>query len=101
MPPKIPLSQNKEFKSIKNEIIREAMRIHENSGQTTVEPQKTFTPHQTGPTVSATAVTRLFKNLCNIFRDKIDDRKQKSLPLIDKRQKKEIEEKKNAEISMQ
>lgn len=77
------------------------MRIQENSGQTTVEPQKTFTPHQTGPTVSATAVTRLFKNLCNIFRDKIDDRKQKSLPTIDKRQKKEIEEKKNAEISMQ
>lgn len=101
MPPKIPQSQNKEFKSIKNEIIREAMRIHENSGQTTVEPQKTITPHQTGPTVSATAVTRLFKNLCNIFRDKIDDRKQKSLPTIDKRQKKEIEEKKNAEISMQ
>ncbi len=101
MPPMIPLSQNKEFKSIKNEIIREAMRIHENSGQTTVEPQKTITPHQTGPTVSATAVTRLFKNLCNIFRDKIDDRKQKSLPVIDKRQKKEIEEKKNAEISMQ
>ena len=101
MPPKIPQSQNKEFKSIKNEIIREAMRIHENSGQTTVEPQKTITPHQTGPTVSATAVTRLFKNLCNIFRDKIDDRKQKSLPTIDKRQKKEIEEKKTAAISMQ
>ena len=101
MPPKILLSLNKEFKSIKNEIIREAMRIHENCGQTTAEPQKTFTPHQTGPTVSATAVTRLFKSLCSIFRDKIDDRKQKSLPTIDKRQKKEIEEKKNAEISMQ
>lgn len=101
MPPKILLSLNKEFKSIKNEIIREAMRIHENCGQTTAEPQKSFTPHQTGPTVSATAVTRLFKSLCSIFRDKIDDRKQKSLPTIDKRQKKEIEEKKNAEISMQ
>ena len=27
MPPKIPLSENKEFKSIKNDIIREALRI--------------------------------------------------------------------------
>ncbi|OKZ73092.1 MAG: hypothetical protein BHV93_02375 [Clostridiales bacterium 52_15] len=27
MPPKIPLSQNKEFKSIKNDIIREAIRM--------------------------------------------------------------------------
>ena len=70
LPPKESLSQNKEFKSIKNEIIREAMRIHQENGKTTVDPPKT---HQYTPTVSATAVTRLFKNLCNIFRDKIDD----------------------------
>ena len=57
MPPKIPLSQNKEFKSIKNDIIREAM-------------------------------------------NRIDDRRQSSQPTIDKRQKREIEEKKNAEMSM-
>ena len=101
MPPKIPLSQNKEFKSIKNDIIREAMKIHEDSGQTTADSPKNYTPHSPNTTVTASAVTRLFKNLCNIFRDKIDDRKQKCQPTIDRRQKKEIEEKKNAEISMQ
>lgn len=97
MPPKIPLSQNKEFKSIKNEIVREAMRIHQESGKTTVDPPKT---HQHTPTVSATAVTRLFKNLCNIFRDKIDDGKQSPKTQVDRRQRKEIEDKKNAELSM-
>ena len=94
MPQKIPLSQNKEFKSIKNDIIREAMKLHEDSGQTETNPPKKQSQTQ------ATAVTRLFKNLCGIFRDRIDDRRQSSQPTIDKRQKKEIEEKKNAEMSM-
>ena len=104
MPPKIPLSQNIEFKSIKNDIIREAMKLHEDSGQTETNPPKkqsqTQAPQKISPTVSATAVTRLFKNLCGIFRDLIDDRRQSSQPTIDKRQKREIEEKKNAEMSM-
>lgn len=104
MPPKIPLSQNKEFKSIKNDIIREAMKLHEDSGQTETNPPKkqsqTQASQKISPTVSATAVTRLFKNLCGIFRDLIDDRRQSSQPTIDKRQKREIEEKKNAEMSM-
>ena len=104
MPPKIPLSQNKEFKSIKNDIIREAMKLHEDSGQTETNPPKkqsqTQAPQKISPTVSATAVTRLFKNLCGIFQNKLDDRRQSSQPTIDKRQKKEIEEKKNAEMSM-
>ena len=104
MPPKIPLSQNKEFKSIKNDIIREAMKLHEDSGQTETNPPKkqsqTQASQKISPTVSATAVTRLFKSLCGIFRDRIDDRRQSSQPTIDKRQKREIEEKKNAEMSM-
>ena len=104
MPPKIPLSQNKEFKSIKNDIIREAMKLHEDSGQNETNPLKKQSQTQASQkislTVSATAVTRLFKNLCGIFRDRIDDRRQNSQPTIDKRQKKEIEEKKNAEMSM-
>lgn len=104
MPPKIPLSQNKEFKSIKNDIIREAMKLHEDSGHTETNPPKkqsqSQAPQKISPTVSATAVTKLFKNLCDIFRDRIDNRRQNSQPTIDKRQKKEIEEKKNAEMSM-
>ncbi len=122
-PPKIPLSQNKEFKSIKNNIIREALGIdmrdvvkiysqgeddedrknrqqsssrsssnHTSSNQST---SNTYTPNHR---VSATAVTRLFKNLANIFRDRFNDPKIKYDPKVDRRLKREDEAKRNAEI---
>ena len=124
LPPKIPLSQNKEFKSIKNEIIREAMRIHgENGGSFSIRSQKeeqkksedkggskgggsshSYTHNgkqyysQQRKPPSAVAVTSLFRSLANIFRDKIDnDDNGKSF--IDKRQRREIEDKKNAEMT--
>lgn len=113
LPPKIPLSENKEFKSIKNEIIREAMRIHSEGGDTfRIEPPKKSREvgggsshtqhnhsHRTNK-VSAVAVTRLFCSLATLFQDKIGGDGEKNLPVIDKRQKREIEEKRNAEISM-
>lgn len=37
VPDRIPLAQNKEFKSIKNEIIREAMKLSSTQEETTVE----------------------------------------------------------------
>lgn len=93
LPPKIPLSQNKEFRSIKNEIIREAMRIHvDDNGKVTVKE-----PYQKPS--CAPAVTRLLYHLGNLFRDKISGDRQKS-GHTDKRQRKEIEEKKNAEITL-
>lgn len=109
MPPKIPLSQNKEFKSIKNDIIREAMRMSQSGEQkresrtdndTTSHhgSEKKTAPHHRVNTVRATAVTGLLKNLANTFRDKILGDDAKKLPTIDKRQRREIEEKKNAEI---
>ena len=121
IPPKIPLSQNKEFKSIKNEIIREAMRIHSEGGDAVhVDPQRKTQgndsrkndgqkqdqrsnqrPDSHKPnTVSAMAVTRLFRSLLTLFEDKIDDDSEKKLPMIDQRQMREIEEKKNAEMGM-
>lgn len=121
LPPKIPLSQNKEFKSIKNEIIREAMRIHSEGGDTVhVDPQRkdqendgsknhgqkqdqrsNQRPNSHKPnTVSAMAVTRLFCSLATLFQDKIDGDGEKKLPMIDQRQMREIEEKKNAEMGM-
>lgn len=45
-------------------------------------------------------VTRLFRSLATLFQDKIGGDGEKNLPVIDKRQKREIEEKRNAEISM-
>ena len=51
-------------------------------------------------TVSAMAVTRLFRSLLTLFEDTIDDDSEKKLPMIDQRQMREIEEKKNAEMGM-
>ena len=112
MPPKIPLSQNKEFKSIKNDIIREAMWMNQSGEQkhesradsnTTSHhgSEKKTAPHHQTNSVRATAVTGLLKNLANTFRDKILGDDAKKLPTIDKRQRREIEEKRNAEMSMQ
>ena len=112
MPPKIPLSQNKEFKSIKNDIIREAIRMNQSGEQkhesrtdddTTSHhgSEKKTAPHHQTNSVRVTAVTGLLKNLANTFRDKILGDDAKKLPTIDKRQRREIEEKRNAEMSMQ
>lgn len=112
MPPKIPLSENKEFKSIKNDIIREALRIlmteegdikmlppkGKKKDQEYYSQKKNY--YESKKHVSATSVTRLFKNLANIFSDKMGGDDNKKLPIIDKRQRKEIEDKKNAELTL-
>ena len=111
MPPKIPLSENKEFKSIKNDIIREALRIlmteagdikmlppkGKKRDQEYYSQKKNYYESKKG--IATTSVTRLFKNLANIFSDKMGD-DNKKLPIIDKRQRKEIEDKKNAELTL-
>ena len=63
--------------------------------------EKKTAPHHQTNSVRATAVTGLLKNLANTFRNKILGDDAKKLPTIDKRQRREIEEKKNAEITMQ
>ena len=60
--------------------------------------EKNSAPHNRANTVRATAVTGLLKSLANTFRDKILGDDVKKLPTIDKRQRREMEEKKNAEI---
>jgi hypothetical protein len=112
MPPKIPLSENKEFQNIKNDIIREALRIlMSEEGNIKMLPPKgkkrdqeyysqKKNYYESKKHVSATSVTRLFKNLANIFSDKMGGDDNKKLPIIDKRQRKEIEDKKNAELTL-
>ena len=112
VPPKVPLSENKEFKSIKNDIIREALRIMmSEGGDLKIKPppsnrnyssyskqrQQYYTSKKR---VAATSVTRLFKNLANIFSENIGGDDAKKEPVIDKRQRKEIEDKKNAELTI-
>ena len=128
VPPKKPLSENEEFKSLKNDIIREALKIlkNEDSEKEVLPPprkhgkdsksddsgsekqSKNKSDYQTKKNeyytsrkrVSATSVTRLFKGLANIFSDKLYGDDSKKLPVIDKRLRKEIEDKKNAELTM-
>ena len=128
VPPKKPLSENEEFKSLKNDIIREALKILKNEGsekEVLPPPQKhgkesksddqgnekqngNKSNYQTQKKeyytsrkrVSATSVTRLFKGLANIFSDTLYGDDSKKLPVVDKRLRKEIEDKKNAEMTM-
>lgn len=94
LPPKIPLSKNKEFRSIKNEVIKEAKAMFSETNNS--EKQYTnYIPNK----ISATAISRLFKGIANIIQNKVNDDNGHKSPKIDKRQKQEIEDKKNAEIS--
>lgn len=94
LPPKISLSKNKEFRSIKNEVIKEAKAMF---SETNNNEKKTnnYSPNK----ISATAISRLFKGIANIIQNKVNDDNGRKSPKIDKRQKQEIEDKKNAEIS--
>lgn len=97
LPPKIPLSKNKEFRSIRNEIIREALKIRAELPGTSpgIEPAAQASKHS-----AATAVTGLFKYLSGILQNGIVRDDSKKIPVIDRRLKREMEEKKHAEISM-
>lgn len=92
-PPKIPLSENQEFKSIRNSIIYEAKTSDRNHSVK-------FNRSANSPSVGAVAVTRLFKNLCDIFREKTDDENRRTIytGAVDKRIRHEDEAKRNAEI---
>lgn len=92
-PVKIPLSDNKEFKSIKNSVISEAKTFNHDSN---VKLHPSAHPTR----MSAAAAARLFKNLCGIFRDKIDNENRRTVytHAVDKRVRREDEAKRNAEI---
>ena len=92
-----PLSENQEFKSIKNAIIKEALNLNQDGEKKQYSSKQLSSEKHR---VSATAVTRLFKNLCNIFRDKFDDENRRTIytHAVDKRIRREDEAKRNAEI---
>ena len=92
-----PLSDNQEFKSIKNAIIKEALHLNQDGEKKQYSSKQLSSEKHR---VSATAVTRLFKNLCNIFRDKFDDENRRTIytHAVDKRIRREDEAKRNAEI---
>lgn len=92
-----PLSDNQEFKSIKNAIIKEALNLNQDGEKKQYSSKQLSSEKHR---VSATAVTRLFKNLCGIFREKLDDENRRTIytHAVDKRIRREDEAKRNAEI---
>lgn len=92
-----PLSENQEFKSIKNAIIKEALHLNQDGEKKQYSSKQLSSEKHR---VSATAVTRLFKNLCGIFREKLDDENRRTIytHAVDKRIRREDEAKRNAEI---
>lgn len=94
LPPKIPLSKNKEFRSIKNEVIKEAKAMFSEPNNNEKKAN-----NYSSNKISATAISHLFKGIANIIQNKVNDDNGHKSPKIDKRQKQEIEDKKNAEIS--
>ena len=95
LPPKIPLSKNKVFRSIKNEVIKETKAMFSEINNNSERKTNNYSPNK----ISATSISRLFKEIANIIQNKVNDDNGHKLPKIDKRQKQEIEDKKNAEIS--
>lgn len=92
-----PLSENQEFKSIRNAIIKEALHLNQDGEKKQYSSKQLSSEKHR---VSATAVTRLFKNLCGIFRDKLDDENRRTIytHAVDKRIRREDEAKRNAVI---
>ena len=69
MPPKLPLSQNKEFKSIKNAVIQEAMKLIPSLYQQSQ-------PSSDQVSIPAMGVINLLYHLSRIFEDRLGDGQQ-------------------------
>lgn len=113
LPAKLPLSRQKEFKPIRNAIIKEALKLQEIMGNPSLEEDIVLTiitgkVNQSNiytnkdkinvpVSLSILSVSRLLANISKIFSSRFV---KESVPVqnIDKRLKQEIEDKKNAQI---
>ena len=101
-PERVPLSQQKEFKPVRNMVIREVVQMMEQQQETSLdyeEPRRT-TPesmssvpeHRTPPPESvATCIVRMLHQMGNIFRDNAHTSGYRGLQL-DKKRRKELQE---------
>ena len=92
MPKRIPLADNPEFKSVKNAVIQEAMRLIADTviGSQTVSKPKIKTNYHS---LAAANVTRLFRHVGRIFQDRLEGQKEVD-QRIDRKLRRKIEEKK-------
>lgn len=91
LPPRFPLSQNEEFRSIKNAVIREAMNL-------IINQQAVRIRYKYGEQKQSAAIAslRLLQYLAQIIQDKIYDEQENDDAQIDRKLKRAIDEKKQA-----
>ncbi len=107
MEPRVPLSKNKEFKSVRNAVIQEAMHIVENQyeahdfiepivmGKEKTQAKKETSKRKEKPSGTGGAINLMY-HLSRIFQDKLA--KEHSLKGgVDRKLRRQIEEKKQAQ----
>ena len=116
MPSRISLSVNKEFKSIRNSVLQEALRLKDLEQYPFTEElvEKIYIPpnadlpslpkrynlnrtNQINTTNIALASTRIFARLTQAFRNDLDYEDEQITPSVDKKLAQEINEKKQAQ----
>ena len=94
MPERLPLSANEEFKSVRNAVIAEALKISFPDISDTVSAKRA---QQVRAVNISLSVTRLFKYICGLIADKTEDGMNIKLPRTDKKLRRKIAEKKQAQ----
>ena len=89
LPPKIPLSQQKEFKPIRNAVIKEALKLSQQS--------QMFASDSFKRSIALRGTVNLLRHIGGIFRQQSELRGDVVVQQIDSKQQREIWEKKNAQ----
>ena len=89
-PARVPLSQQKEFKPVRNMVIREVVQVMEQ--QTTLESAPPTPERRSPPPESVSAcMVRMLHHMVNIFRDNVGASGYRGLQL-DRKRRKELQE---------
>ena len=91
-PARVPLSQQKEFKPVRNMVIREVVQMMEQLQQATLESTPPTPERRSPPPESVAAcMIRMLHHMGNIFRDNVGTSGYRGLP-IDRKRRKELQE---------
>ena len=94
LPASLPLSANEEFKSVRNAVIAEALKISPFDIPNSVSAKRS---QQVRAINISLSVTRLFKYIFGLLADKAEDGLNMKLPRTDKKLRRKIAEKKQAQ----
>ena len=95
MPARLPLSANEEFKSVRNAVIAEALKVSFPDMFDTVRTK--LSQRQSEAVNISLSVTRLVRYIFGLFADKAEDGLNVKLPRTDKKLRRKIAEKKQAQ----